>query len=488
LFAAHHLKHPKQTPFVASTRSPKDVALRTEMKKTQRIFDKELRSLSKGLSEEEDADADLRLAMEVIAIIRASSRVLRVESGAEAVKYLCCSERAYQDLTMRLLTAEDSPENAASGDAGRLDDDEDDAASGKAEFESNDAVVPLGDMHVTVREWASDLLPEYEFRAFVFNKNLNAVSQYYKACYVPQLVARKEEYSRLIRDFFYSEMRDNIDLDHYVIDFAVTKTDRVVLVELNHFKSTTSSALFDWTRDSEIMHHGPYTFRVLEQLPINVKQQIARPLRALANWEESDDTGANEAAEQYAESSKRTGLVSAAKRLVNKVKHVGSKGTSRAGFGEVTWKYGWAGSDRADQVIGDGGTRVLDLAGPAGLYQCEVSNADGNILTFWTLSHAFLKTLGIDSDRLTPGEEDSARRLATSIAVCVLEIELHLRGDQLSEGLRAHATEQLQGAYAWLDEHVAPTEAVQDAVSNAALLLSRELGVLIVFDHVQMHG
>ncbi len=33
--------------------------------------------------------------------------------------------------------------------------------------------------------------------------------------------------------------------------------------------------------DKKVMEEGPFEFRVLTQLPVNVKQQIARPLREL---------------------------------------------------------------------------------------------------------------------------------------------------------------------------------------------------------------
>ncbi len=71
----------------------------------------------------------------VIAIVRAMSFALRVESSSEVVDMLCNSERSYQDCFRRKLADNRFP------------------------------------MQLVVRKW-EPLLPEMELRGFVFNKKL----------------------------------------------------------------------------------------------------------------------------------------------------------------------------------------------------------------------------------------------------------------------------------------------------------------------------
>ena len=51
-----------------------------------------------------------------------------------------------------------------------------------------------------VREFAA-ISPENEFRAFVFQRHLTALTQYNDAIYVPKLVADKEAVESQLRSF-----------------------------------------------------------------------------------------------------------------------------------------------------------------------------------------------------------------------------------------------------------------------------------------------
>ena len=57
-----------------------------------------------------------------------------------------------------------------------------------------------------------------------------AVTQYYRACFVPDLAKQKEVVEKRIRGFF-SSVKQLLTIEHFVIDFAVT-ADRVFAVEL----------------------------------------------------------------------------------------------------------------------------------------------------------------------------------------------------------------------------------------------------------------
>jgi hypothetical protein len=115
-------------------------------------------------------------------------------------------------------------------------------------------------MQIVVRKWIP-ILPEYEFRGFVYNKKLNGLTQYYKACYVPELTKRKKEIGKLILDFFES-FKDRVKIDHFVVDFVVDG-QKVYLIELNTFGPTASPGLFDWKVDEKLLKEGTYLHSVL---------------------------------------------------------------------------------------------------------------------------------------------------------------------------------------------------------------------------------
>jgi hypothetical protein len=73
---------------------------------------------------------------------------------------------------------------------------------------------------------------------------MTALTQYYKACFVPELAQRKNEIEKLILEF-HNRIKDLITVKSYVADFVIDG-DKVWLIELNHFGSTASPGLFSW--------------------------------------------------------------------------------------------------------------------------------------------------------------------------------------------------------------------------------------------------
>lgn len=148
------------------------------------------------------------------------------------------SERSYQDLTRRLLNWEP--------------------------------------MNVVVRKWDTRLQPECELRAFVFQKKLTCVSQYYKACYTPALALASSKVASACHALF-NRIRDRISPESYVLDMAyLPESESCILVELNHWHFTTSSAMFDWKRDIEILENGPFTLRIQSGPIDGVRALIAK--------------------------------------------------------------------------------------------------------------------------------------------------------------------------------------------------------------------
>jgi len=214
------------------------------------VYDFESDAVKSKIAEEFDSLGD-KLGNdneEVWAFIRATIKMTRVSSGLEALDLLRRSTRIREDL---------------------------------------DKILRFGEEHfsarVTVREWLDEVAerPEYEFRGFVHNKELNAVTQYFYMTYSHQVHQRRDEIAAKIKRF-HDSIRDKIPHSSYVIDFYVTRDNRVLIVELNPFVSLcpnknnhltsrqhigAGAGLFTWREHRELFMNGPYTFRIVEEVP-----------------------------------------------------------------------------------------------------------------------------------------------------------------------------------------------------------------------------
>jgi hypothetical protein len=139
-------------------------------------------------------------------------------------------------------------------------------------------------MKIVVRKWY-DILPEWEFKCFIYARKLTAISQYH-SIFVPEIVKKKAVIEKNIRNFFNS-IRRLIKEENYIIDIAIMP-ERIYLVDLNHWIENDrysnednsnhsmdravkgTSGLFDWNnvKDKEILTGViPFEFRILETKP-----------------------------------------------------------------------------------------------------------------------------------------------------------------------------------------------------------------------------
>jgi hypothetical protein len=70
-----------------------------------------------------------------------------------------------------------------------------------------------------------------EFRGFAYGKKLNAVCQYYTACFFPSIVENKAAIQKRIRKYF-KRIRKLIPMPNFVVDFVVMD-DSIKIIELN---------------------------------------------------------------------------------------------------------------------------------------------------------------------------------------------------------------------------------------------------------------
>ncbi len=141
------------------------------------------------------------------------------------------------------------------------------------------------------------LPPAYEFRAFVSNGCLTAISQYFYFCYFAELEGI--DVQRIISSFFAEFVQPHLYLASCVIDFVLlpspsssssssssssTQGDpfAVKIIELNPFHYTTEGCMFDWgnAEDIEILLNGPLTYRYRRQeqlMPSQLLPHLSKP-------------------------------------------------------------------------------------------------------------------------------------------------------------------------------------------------------------------
>ncbi|XP_065198190.1 uncharacterized protein LOC135829724 [Sycon ciliatum] len=147
----------------------------------------------------------------------------------------------------------------------------------------------LFSMKIIARQWEPTLRHDFEFRGFVNNGQLNALSQYNHYCYFPHVLREKAALEKSIVKYWQTEIKPRIPLDSYVVDFAVLSDGRVTVVELNPFKTTTGACLFSWSHHREILESRPFEFRIHEdivpQLPNYVEHALPEAFRQSAKDE-----------------------------------------------------------------------------------------------------------------------------------------------------------------------------------------------------------
>ncbi|CAH1758401.1 10552_t:CDS:2 [Entrophospora sp. SA101] len=101
------------------------------------------------------------------------------------------------------------------------------------------------EFELVIRKWCN-MEPSMEFRCFVKNEELVAISQR-DITYYPFLNEIKEELKIKIIDFFNTCIKNKFYNPYYVFDVYVTRNrERVWLIDFNPFGSMTDSILYSW--------------------------------------------------------------------------------------------------------------------------------------------------------------------------------------------------------------------------------------------------
>ncbi|KAL6066399.1 hypothetical protein QOT17_009587 [Balamuthia mandrillaris] len=210
-----------------SSRSPKDATVASG--KTDALYQEIIeRFQQEGRVIDDNA--------KVCALYEAHLSALKVFSGKEALELLSSSGRIQQDIQLLLDT------------------------------KHNDF-----DLQVIVREWVNIPISN-EFRGFVYENRLTAVTQYFDMCYFPELNQHETRRAQVLQQLekTFTKAKPNIPLSSYIIDFCISQRkaslneeiskegeddggDKVYIIELNPWSSFTDAGLFSWVKDAPLL-------------------------------------------------------------------------------------------------------------------------------------------------------------------------------------------------------------------------------------------
>jgi hypothetical protein len=125
-------------------------------------------------------------------------------------------------------------------------------------------------LQIVLRKWCN-LHPSMEFRCFVRQHNLIAISQRHHSQHYPHLKRDWPNIRDKLDDFFegYVRMRyANGTIENYVVDLYIDQKDRIWIIDFNCWSFTTDALLFEWqellTKDQDAVEEEPVEMRIVE--------------------------------------------------------------------------------------------------------------------------------------------------------------------------------------------------------------------------------
>eukprot|EP01083_Nonionella_stella_P037419 101998_1 len=148
------------------------------------------------------------------------------------------------------------------------------------------------DLYLVVREFK--FIPiQNEFRCFVHNSQLTAITQYFPHCYFPQSIQQNADtIKRMITEYYKNRVLKecgelNVELNSsYVLDLNVDVAhNKIMIIELNPFAQTTGAGFFDWMKDKDVLYGMVENEDDNKYPEIRVRTEIDKHLDAvLSQW------------------------------------------------------------------------------------------------------------------------------------------------------------------------------------------------------------
>jgi len=128
---------------------------------------------------------------------------------------------------------------------------------------------------IVVRQWVT-IDVDMEWRGFVYDHKLNALSQYNYVTYFPRLAALEEKVGKAITSFFETNVKarmQKLEYPNYVIDFAIVGDfERIYVIEINPWGPETDSALFSFKDELTLLQNQPLTIRSRTDILKKIKE------------------------------------------------------------------------------------------------------------------------------------------------------------------------------------------------------------------------
>lgn len=221
-------KHSKPFFIRLSNRSPKDGELFNKQNLTEHYNEEYNKIIStydplkwEGLNQNE-----IEANFKILANCKCSDKyTIKCKDIDDAMNLILTSERVYVDLYREIKTLENNSDY---------------------KYETK----------IAIREWVQ-MNGEKEFRCFVKNNNMTAITQYNHYIMVEDLLDK--EYLVKTKKLLYDYWKESIsmlltELKDYVIDLAVLDSNKVTVIELNPCNNLTGSGMFMWEGDKEVLH------------------------------------------------------------------------------------------------------------------------------------------------------------------------------------------------------------------------------------------
>ncbi|KAL7519762.1 hypothetical protein ACHAWX_004520 [Stephanocyclus meneghinianus] len=229
-----------------TNRSPKDGEPSAHIGELQQYYQEELNSLTATANhckENAPSACDDIANLKMVAASAAQLRSLRCECADDVMNLLLSSERVFVDTLLAL--------NCHCA-------------------EKSDGTVSWSTFLI-LREWNEGISGgEWEFRVFVHQGQVTAVSQYNHYCVFPNLINIDSD--QLLDEIinYWKEVRGFVPATSYILDIVKLTTNGAwKIIELNPFATTTGAALYDWKEDSDILmptQPGDPQFRIRREL------------------------------------------------------------------------------------------------------------------------------------------------------------------------------------------------------------------------------
>jgi hypothetical protein len=110
---------------------------------------------------------------------------------------------------------------------------------------------PSYDLYLILRRWCK-LLPSREFRCFVHQNVLIAISQRDSANFYPHLLEEKENIHDHIDTFFMNNIKGKFAQSDFVFDIYIDQKNKVYLMDFGVYSVDTDALLFDWSEIHEL--------------------------------------------------------------------------------------------------------------------------------------------------------------------------------------------------------------------------------------------